>query len=179
MQRYTFVVAAAAAALLLSRAPAMAGDYGSHDTSTDDLKTSGAMENTQPGTMNPTDQAPAMVVPGSATPGTDMKAGEIEATGKPSKETDVIDTTGKTGATSDELEAAGKTGTGPDTTGAAGTIQSDEDAEANADVSFDSPLQQRNLKEAMDPKNAAPKSKKTGTASNAKQGETGNKDMPN
>jgi hypothetical protein len=31
----------------------------------------------------------------------------------------------------------------------------------------------------MDPKNAAPKSKKTGTASNAKQRETGNKDMPN
>ena len=175
MQRYTLVVAAAAAALFLSRAPTMAGDYGSHDTSTDDLKTSGAMENTQPGTMNPTDEAPAMVVPGSATPGTDMKAGEIEATGKPAKETEAIDATGNS---SDEIEATGKTGTGPDTTGAAGTIQSDEDAEANADVSFDSPLQQRNLKEAMDPKNAA-KSKKTGTASNAKQAETGNKDMPN
>jgi hypothetical protein len=134
MQRYMLGIAAVAAALLLSRTPAMAGTFGSTDAG--DGTRSGAMENTDPGTMNPTDQAPAMVIPGSATPGTEMKAGEIEATGKPADETDAIDTTND--------------------------IQIEGDAEANADLGDDSSirslLEQKNLQEAMDPKNARFKS---------------------
>ena len=131
MQRYALSIAAVAAALLLGRTPAMAGTFGSTDAG--DGTRSGAMENTDPGTLNPPDEAPAMVGPGSATPGTEMKAGEIEATGKPAEETDVLDTT-------DDIEIEG-------------------DAEANAvlgdDSSMRSLLQEKNLKEAMDPKNAS------------------------
>ena len=119
MQRYALGIAAVAATLLLSRTPAMAGTFGSTDAG--DGTRSGAMENTDPGTMNPTDEAPAMVVvPGSATPGTEMKAGEIEATGKPAEETDVIE---------DDAEA---------------------NADLGDDSSIRSLLQEKNLKEAME-----------------------------
>lgn len=164
MQKYGLSVASVAAALLLTCAPALAADYGTTGDDAGPGPAAAGMKNTDAGDMpaNPTDEAPAMVIPGSATPGGEIKSGEIEVTGKPRSETEAIDTTKDT----DELEATGTDGGTRDATGgydASGTIQMDEgDAEANAALTndgVDSALRERNLREAMDPKNASFKSR--------------------